>query len=141
MTRAPFLFSLLLVADAARGAGPSMRVVVNEANPVSSLSRDELSDRFLKKVSSWADGTLVLPVDQAEDAAVRDTFTREILRKSSSAVRAYWQQRIFSGRDIPPLQKDDDAAVLAFVRRNRGAIGYVSAEAPLAGVKVVVVRK
>ncbi len=141
MTRASFLISLLLLADAARRAAPSMRVVVNEANPVSSLSRDELCDRFLKKVSSWADGTLVLPVDQVEDAPVRDTFTREILRKSSSAVRAYWQQRIFSGRDIPPPQKDDDAAVLAFVRRNRGAIGYVSAAAPLAGVKVIVVRK
>jgi ABC-type phosphate transport system substrate-binding protein len=141
MTRAPYLVTLLLLADATAGAEPGVRVVVNEANPVSSLSRDELSDRFLKKVSFWADGTLVLPVDQAEDAAVRDTFTREILRKSSSALRAYWHQRIFSGRDIPPLQKDDDAAVLAFVRRNRGAIGYVSAEAPVAGVKVIVVRK
>jgi ABC-type phosphate transport system substrate-binding protein len=141
MTRASFLVSLLLLAGTARGAEPGMRVVVNEANPVSSLSRDELCDLFLKKVSSWADGSLVLPVDQTEDVAVRDTFTREILRKSSSAVRAYWQQRIFSGRDVPPPQKDGDAAVLAFVRQHRGAIGYVSAEARLAGVKVVVVRK
>ncbi len=140
MTRAPFLISLLVLADAAGSAEPSMRLVVNEANTVSSLSRDDLCDLFLKKVSYWTDGTLVLPVDQIEGAALRDSFNREILRKSGSAVRAYWQQRIFSGRDVPPPEKDDDAAVLAFVRRNRGAIGYVSGHAPMTGVKAVKVR-
>jgi ABC-type phosphate transport system substrate-binding protein len=140
MTRATFLITLLLFADATASAEPDLLVVINEANPISALSRDDLCDLFLKKSSYWTDGTLVLPVDQVEGAAVRDSFNREILRKSSSAVRAYWQQRIFSGRDVPPPEKDDDAAVLAFVRRNRGAIGYVSLRAPTTGVKAVRVR-
>jgi hypothetical protein len=41
---------------------------------------------------------------------------------------------------VPPPEKDDDAAVLAFVRHNRGAIGYVSAHAPMTGVKTIMVR-
>ena len=133
MTRLFLLLTTLLLADAAGGAEPGLRVVVNEANPVTSLSREELADLFLKKVSSWGDGTLVLPVDQLE----RDG----ILRKSSNAVRAYWQQRIFAGRDIPPPERESDGAVLAFVRRNRGAIGYVSAESSTAGVKALTVRR
>jgi len=141
MTRLFLLLTTLLLADAAGGAEPGLRVVVNEANPVTSLSREELADLFLKKVSSWGDGTLVLPVDQLEETAVRENFNREILRKSSNAVRAYWQQRIFAGRDIPPPERESDGAVLAFVRRNRGAIGYVSAESSTAGVKALTVRR
>jgi ABC-type phosphate transport system substrate-binding protein len=132
---------IALFAAAALGAEPAFRVVVNESNLVSSLSREELSDLFLKKNSAWPDGTLVLPVDQFEKAEIRDGFNRQVHHKSNAAVRAYWQQRIFSGRDIPPPEKESDAAVIDFVRRNPGAIGYVSAESLVAGVKIVAVRK
>jgi hypothetical protein len=83
----------------------------------------------------------VLPVDQLEEAAVRDGFNREIHRKSGTAIRAYWQQRIFSGRDVPPPEKESDANVILFVRRHPGAIGYISTAWPAAGVKTVAVRK
>jgi ABC-type phosphate transport system substrate-binding protein len=132
---------IALFAAAAHGAEPGFHVMVNEANPVSSLSREELSDLFLKKKSIWPDGSLVLPVDQLEETEVREAFNREIHRKSGSAVRAYWQQRIFSGRDVPPPEKETDANVIVYVRRNRGAIGYISANSPAAGGKIVPVRK
>jgi ABC-type phosphate transport system substrate-binding protein len=132
---------IALLAATALGAEPAIRVVVNEANQVSSLSREELSDLFLKKSSAWPNGELVLPVDQFDKTEIREGFNRHIHRKTNAAVRAYWQQRIFSGRDIPPPEKESDAAVIAFVRRNPGAIGYVSADAPVAGVKIMAVRK
>ena len=134
------LILLTILVGAVPGAPPELRVVVNEANPVSSLSRQEVSDLFLKKTSRWAQLGLVMPVDQPEGAAVRETLNREIHHKSLSAVRAYWQQRIFSGRDVPPPEKDGDAEVLSFVRKNPGAIGYISSSASAAGVKVVGVR-
>jgi ABC-type phosphate transport system substrate-binding protein len=141
MTRPFLLLTVLLLAAASGGAELGFRVVVNEGNPVTSLSREELADLFLKKVSAWREGTLVLPVDQLEETAVRENFNREILHKSNSAVRAYWQQRIFAGRDVPPPERENDGAVLDFVRRNRGAVGYVTAESPTAGVKALTVRR
>jgi ABC-type phosphate transport system substrate-binding protein len=134
------LISMILAA-AATPAAPPFTVVVNDANPISSLSEDEVSDLFLKKTSRWKDGSLVLPVDQGEDSHVRERFNHEVHRKSAAAVRAYWQQRIFSGRDVPPPEKRGDAEVIAFVRNNAAAIGYVSATAPVSGVKVVTVRQ
>jgi ABC-type phosphate transport system substrate-binding protein len=134
------LILLTILVGAAPSAPPELRVVVNQANPVSSLSRQEVSDLFLKKSSRWEVLGLVMPVDQPEATAVRDVLNREIHHKSLSAVRAYWQQRIFSGRDVPPPEKDGDAEVLAFVRKNPGAIGYISSTASAAGVKVVEVR-
>jgi ABC-type phosphate transport system substrate-binding protein len=135
------LLLTILLADPSGGAKPAFQIVVNEANPVSALSRQQVSDLFLKKNTQWPGLGLVLPVDQPEASAVRDSFNREIHGKSSSAVRAYWQQRIFSGRDVPPVEKDGDAEVLAYVRKNPGAIGYISSTSSTAGVKVVEVGR
>jgi len=134
------LLLTVLLAGATNGAKPGFQgflVVVNEANPVSSLSRQEISDLFLKKSSEWSGLGRVLPIDQPEGSAVRESFNREIHRKSNTAVRAYWQQRVFSGRDVPPPEKDGDQEVLAYVRKNAGAIGYLSPKASTEGVKVL----
>ena len=50
---------------------------------------------------------------------------------------SFWQQQIFAGKDVPPDTKASDADVIAFVSATPGAIGYVSAGAAVAGVKVV----
>jgi ABC-type phosphate transport system substrate-binding protein len=141
MKRALLHAAAILLAAAGLPAELGLRVVVNEANPVSSLSREDVSELFLKKTTSWPDGTVVLPVDQFEESEAREAFNRNFHHKSGKAVRAYWQQRIFSGRDVPPPEKDGDASVIEFVRRNRGAIGYVSAAGPVPGVKIVAVAK
>jgi ABC-type phosphate transport system substrate-binding protein len=133
--------AVILLAGASLPAELGLRVVVNEANPVFSLSREAVSELFLKKTTSWSDGTVVLPVDQFEDSEAREAFNRDFHHKSGKAVRAYWQQRIFSGRDVPPPEKDGDASVIAFVRRNRGAIGYLTTAGAVSGVKIVAVGK
>lgn len=146
LQRRPVLAQLLLVAGAAwlprraRAEPPGFRVVVHIKNPSSSLSRELLSDAFLKKTSRWGDGEVLQPVDQRGDVAVRRAFSGEVLKRSVAAVKMYWQQRIFSGRGVPPPELDGDAAVLAYVAGHRGAVGYVSDAAKLEQVKVVSIR-
>jgi hypothetical protein len=43
-------------------------------------------------------------------------------------------------RDVPPPIGRSDAEVLAFVRANPGAIGYVSATADIQGARVLALR-
>ena len=114
-------------------------VVVSASNPVSSITRDQASKLFLKKIPTWDNGRgEVVPVDQPEGSAVREAFTKAVLRKSVSAVKSYWQQQIFSGRGVPPTEKASDSEVVSYVRANPNAIGYVSpAAASAGGVKVV----
>lgn len=128
--RAATLAATLLVAPALR-AQTTFRVIVHASNPVSSISRDELSRLFLKKVTTWGGGRPVMLVDQTETAAVRRDFTRAVHRKEVGSVKSYWQAMIFSGRAVPPSEKASDADVVAFVRANPNAIGYVSADAPI----------
>ena len=60
-----------------------------------------------------------------------------VLGKTVSAVKSYWQQQIFAGREVPPVEKTSDAEVIAFVKANRGAVGYVSDTAAVTGVRVL----
>ena len=113
-------------------------VIVNEANGVSAMSAADLSKVFFKKVTRWSTGGGLdaVPVDLPEGAPAREAFNAAVHGKTLGAVRAYWQQQIFSGRGVPPVEKATDEMVIAFVRATPGAVGYVSAATPLgAGVK------
>ncbi len=103
-------------------------VVVNEGNTLSGISTDELNHIYTKKTIRWTDGQAIVPVDLTDDAPVRETFSQAVLRKSVSAVKAYWQSLIFSGRGVPPVQFQTEQAVLSYVRSTPGAIAYVSSE-------------
>lgn len=116
-------------------------VIVNAGNPVSAVAADQLSSLFLKKVTQWSGGLPAVPVDLAGDSPVRDSFSRQVHHKGTSAVKAYWQQMIFSGREVPPPEKGSAREVVAFVSANRGGVGYVPAGTPLGGdVKTVDVK-
>jgi ABC-type phosphate transport system substrate-binding protein len=119
----------------------SFSLVVNASNPVETLTKQQVSDLFLKKVREWEDGSSVAPVDQEIDAAIRATFSEAIHGRPPTAIRAYWQQKVFAGRDVPPPQKSSDEEVVEYVRSNAGAIGYVSAGTDVSGCKVVTVAE
>jgi ABC-type phosphate transport system substrate-binding protein len=114
-------------------------VIVNATNPVTAVTRDELSKVFLKKQPTWDNGKPVTPLDLTEDAGAREAFTKAVHRRSVTAVKSYWEQQIFSGRDVPPTEERTETDVVAAVRANPNAIGYVSAGAAAgaAGVKVI----
>lgn len=76
-------------------------------------------------------------MDQSSASAVRTAFSDSVLKRSVAAVRSYWQQLVFAGRELPPPELDSDAAVLAYVAKHEGAIGYVTGSANVATVKVV----
>jgi len=113
------------------------QVVVNASNPRSNMTRDQLGKIFLKRIVKWDNDVPIVPVDQPAAAKVRVLFTRIVHRKPESAIASYWQQQIFSGRAVPPVEKPNDAAVIAFVKSEEGAIGYVSEGASTEGVKVL----
>ena len=135
------LLLLIAVATTPLAAQQGYVVIVNDANSVSSVSATELSRMFMKKLNRWQSGLDVVPVDLPESAAAREAFSAAVHGKAVSAVHAFWQQQIFSGRAVPPAEKASDEQVIAFVRSTPGAVGYVSAGASLSGVKrVQVVR-
>ena len=135
------LAMLGLVLGAARAEAQGYVVVVNAANPVTSIKKDRANGLFLKRITRWENGNPVVPVNLDRTSATREAFSRAVHGKSVSAIESNWQQQIFAGRAVPPAQRTSDADVMSFVANNPDAIGYVTVGATLApGVKAVVVE-
>jgi ABC-type phosphate transport system substrate-binding protein len=121
-------------------AGPRYVVIVQHDSPVTGVERQFLEDAFLKRVTRWPGNGSIHPVDLAPTSPVRRMFSEQVLGRSVDEVRAYWQQRIFSGRDLPPAELDTDEQVVIYVASHPGAVGYVSATADLKGARPVALR-
>jgi hypothetical protein len=119
---------------------PAFRLVAHPGTQGAHVSRDFLANAFLKNISRWPDDQPIRPVDLRLDAQARKAFSEAILRRSVAAVKAHWQQRIFSGRGVPPPALDSDLAIVEYVTSHPGAVGYISGAAPVGSAKVMTVR-
>lgn len=140
-TRFILVVCTLLPAAAPHAEGTSgWRVIVNAKNPVGSVDKNFVGDALLKKVTRWPDGQAIRPADLPAGNATRDEVTHEFLARPVAAVKSYWEQVIFSGRGVPPPELENDEAVLNYVAKHEGALGYVSAKTDVTTVKVLTVR-
>lgn len=133
--------AILASGDLAQAQADGYVVIVNEANTTATLSASQASRFFLKKTTKWAHGATVKPVDLSARSAVRAKFSQGVHKRSVSAVKAYWQKQIFTGRGVPPPEKRTESAAVSYVRTHVGAIGYVSASAQLSGVKTLTITR
>ena len=114
-----FLAALQVQAD-------DVKIIVNSANSVPSITKSKAADLFLKRHTRWDNGRTVTPVDLSEKNASRAVFCKVLLNKEVAWVKSYWQKMIFSGRATPPVELSSDGEVIDFVRHNPDAIGYVA---------------
>jgi ABC-type phosphate transport system substrate-binding protein len=132
--------SVLALVPAARLHAQGWVVIVNSQNPISELSKDDVSKLMLKKTDKWKSGADVFPIDFGNES-VKDAFCKAVHGRPASAIKSYWQQQLFAGKEVPPPEMTSEKDVIGFVRSNPNAIGYVSATADLgSGVKVVAVH-
>jgi len=137
------LTSLVAPVDAAvagqstDAASQHFVIIVHPSNSTSEMTRDQLSEIFRKITTQWPEGVPAHPVDQYETSATRMAFSRAVFGKDVTAIMSYWYQQVYSGRGVPPLQVKDDAAVVAIVRDDPGAIGYIARGSVPEGVRVV----
>jgi hypothetical protein len=106
-----------------------------------SVDRATVRRVFLARQRFWGDGSPARPVNQGARSGVRDLFSHRVLGGPTQDFSDYWNDLWFHGTAPPPTLASDQA-VLLFVARTRGAIGYVtarSARAPPAGVRIALV--
>ena len=131
------LLALGSAAGPLRAGEPRYWIVVHPDNPSETLTREEVSRLFLKKSTKWADGTTAVPIDLHVKVKVREAFSKDIHGRSAESIKKYWQQMVFSGQAAPPAEVATEEDVLAHVRSEPAAIGYVSDECVLRGVKIL----
>ena len=126
----------LLVSAAGVAAQDGFRIVVNSQNPVSTLSKSQVSRLFLEK-PTWEDGGPAAPVDLLPTSPIREGFSRDVLGVPVPTAIDRGREAAKAAGSNPPPSMASDREVLAYVRLKTGAIGYVSLAADVSGVKVV----
>ncbi len=114
-------------------------VIVHPSNPVTALSRREVANLFMKRALVWADGAAVHPFDLPVSSPARASFSLSVIGREPDSVVSYWYQQVYSGRNVPPPQLQNDAAVVGAVRADPAAIGYVSPSSVTPDVRVLTV--
>ena len=130
-----------LGAQRQAAAGNEVVVIVNAGNHVESLTAADVSKVFLRKKTKWPDGRAIQPVDQIETSPVRRRFSDDLLRMDVPSVKGFWQEIVFSGRGEPPPERVSDADVIAYVKANPNAVGYVLRSAASADVNIITITK
>ncbi len=132
---------LLLLAAAHAFAADAFVVIVHPSVAGTNIKRGDLAAVFLKKSPRWGSGAAAEPIDQSGASPVRKAFSEAVVRMPVGEVVQYWQKAMLSSTPVrPPLVKDSDAEVIAYVSKRPGAVGYVAAGTPLPpGVKPLAV--
>lgn len=137
----PFLRLLLLLLIVLSGlpaishAEQQLVVIVHPGSGVDRLTRTEVTNIFLGRFRQLPSGLKAMPFDVT---AHRDAFYLALVGRTPAEINAYWARLKFSGRTTPPPQVDE-AAALARVASDTGAIAYVDRKAVDGRVKIVFV--
>ena len=131
---------LLLALLVGRGPAPVQRLASQEAEVApcvvanlrdaadAQASLDVVRRLFLLRDRFWPSGEAAHPVNLPASSELRERFTRDVFGQSVKDQAAYWNERYFHGTRPPPTVASE-AAVLLFVARTPGAVGYVGRDA------------
>lgn len=111
--------------------------VVSSKSAITALSKSQVADIFLGKVSRFPDGLLAVPIDQAVGSAERNEFYAKVADRSPAQITAYWSKILFTGRGQPPTAVSNDIEMKNRIAANPSAIGYINAELVDGSVRVL----
>jgi ABC-type phosphate transport system substrate-binding protein len=130
----------LILALGVEATEAEVVVVVSAKNPVNKLSQNEVLDIFLGKANRFPDGSMAVPIDRNEDAAIRAEFYSKFADKSPAQIKAYWSSIIFTGRGQPPREFSNNAELKKYLVENPSAIGYIDRDSLDSGIKALQIQ-
>ena len=120
------ILGIVMAMGYVRGAFAEVAIVVNKANPATTVTKGALGRYFLKKTTMWDTDIKVAPVDLPATDPVREEFSRTILGSSPKGVESHWiAQSLLGGKPAPEVV-NNSALVKKHVAADPGAIGYIN---------------
>ena len=116
---------VLTLLVASLGHADELVIIVNDSNPVSSMTAAEVRKHFLKDTPRWDFGQKVRPADRTYNDAVRDAFLADVLGMTDIEIERYWIEQQYVSGGKPPAALDGDSSVIRFVSQFDGAISFV----------------
>ncbi len=118
-------------------AGSNMVVIVNNDNPVSTLTAGEVKLFYTRRLKSKWPGNdkNIKPATRKSKCTERDAFYAEILKMDETQVEGYFSERQFQKGEATPNEFFSDSEIIDFVSREVGAISFVNASSLTAEAK------
>ena len=130
------LVALTVLLQGYASAVSGVRIIANPSVKADSVSAEELKGVFLEERTALADGTRVEPVI-SKGGATHEIFVKLYLGRTDSDLQTYYRSLVFTGKGSMPKMIGSDAEIAAYVAKTRGAIGYISSQSSVEGVKTL----
>lgn len=135
--------ALAVLAAAGILSGPAfaadIKIIANPSVEVSSITVEQLRMIYLRVKGTLNGGGRLEPV-LLRSGPAHQTFLREYIGRSGPALETYYRSLLFSGKASVPEFLPNEAAMIDYVARTKGAIGYVSATTPTDRVRTIEIK-
>jgi ABC-type phosphate transport system substrate-binding protein len=111
-------------------------IIANKDVPVVQLDKNDIAAIYLLKKKQWENGEDIMPINLPAQADARNRFTAEIFDSTPEKLGSYWDKMLFKG-ETPPVTQNSEQAVILFVERVKGAIGYVETKPQNPQIKIL----
>lgn len=130
------LLCLILLSLVSMPLFAGVVVIVHPSN-ADTVDQKVIENIFLGKTKTFPCGAQAVPVNLDSAMPLRETFDTKVLGKSSSQLKSYWSQKVFTGKGTPPKEVTSGAEMIKLVASNPNIIGYIDSSEANDSVKVI----
>lgn len=138
LKRSVLIMLFVMAVSVSCNANAQLYVVINNTNPMNSISSGTLKRIYLGKIVPIpGSNTALYPVDLPSRSPAKSEFLEKVMRMKASLLMQYRSRQIFSGKGRIPITAASNSAVESIVARRTNAIGYMSIAPDPTKVKVI----
>ncbi|MEQ1556779.1 MAG: hypothetical protein ABL915_08280 [Gallionella sp.] len=130
---------LCLFASNIVAAEPALAIIANHDGDYATLTRRQVVDIYMGKLTVLNNGTFPQPVDYQGNPEIRERFYRLMTGKNLAQINAYWARMSFTGQANPTRLLPDQKAMLRAVGKNQDALGFVDKDEVTPSVKSLMI--
>ncbi len=130
-----FILLLLLCSTASADSV----LIVNNSVRETTISKEDVKLVFLGKKKKWVNGDRIR-VSALKRGPIHEAFLNEYVDKTPSKFSSFWKIAIVSGTALPPKFFESEDEIVDYVKKESGAVGYISSDTPHEGVKALPIQ-
>lgn len=119
------IISILFILQSSLTQAETLYVIAHKGVFSTQKVKTEIADFYLLKLKISESGQTIIPINLPLNNPLRSKFSMVIFNRPPEALSEYWDRMSFRGVRPPVIQSSEQAVIL-FVSRVNGAIGYVS---------------
>ena len=133
------VMTVFVYADSAPAESQTVFVFVNKGVPDNAVSQTEIQNIYLGRKDRWSDNQKIA-FTSLTDGLCHESFIRHYVNRTTFQFQNFWKKQIFTGKGQPPRSFGSDAALVDYVSRTTGAIGYSCSPPDTGKVKLLSVK-